>query len=195
MQTALGPRSVPAQAILEQFDKAQQDAADPIKLRAWAPMLAQYGPDLLITCQNAVKLSEDLVSEWLKLYMFRGQPEADAQGKAIARWLSDHGQFRTHARPIARDDLIARGLVIDSLERNQMEQDLILSIHHATAHTFNGTAAVKLIENNLGKAYVRTIQQIQVVQPPTQPIPPPAPPPAPPPDGIAQIGLSFVCSP
>jgi hypothetical protein len=35
---------------------------------------------------------------------------------------------------------------------------------------------VKLIENNLGKAYVRTIQQIQVVHPPTQPIAPPAPP-------------------
>jgi hypothetical protein len=38
MQTALGPRLVPAQAILEQFDRALRDAADPVKLRAWAPV-------------------------------------------------------------------------------------------------------------------------------------------------------------
>jgi hypothetical protein len=83
MQTALGPRSVPAQAILEQFERALRDAADPVKLRVWAPMLAQYGPDLLITCQNAAKLSEDLVSEWLKSYMFKGQADAEAKGTPL----------------------------------------------------------------------------------------------------------------
>jgi Serine dehydrogenase proteinase len=176
MQTALGPRSVPAQAILEQFDRALQDAADPVKLRVWAPMLTQYGPDLLVTCQNAVRLSEDLVSEWLKLYMFRGQADAEAKGKAIAHWLSDHNAFKTHARPISRDELIAKGLSgIYALEQNQIEQDLFLSVHHATAHTFSSTAAVKIIENNLGKTYVRSVEIMQAVMPapPQPPLPPP----------------------
>jgi len=187
MQTALGPRSIPAQAILEQFERALQDAADPAKLRAWAPMLAQYGPDLLVTCQNAAKLSKELVSEWLNTYMFRGQPDGETKGEAIARWLSDHAQFKTHARPISRDDLLAKGLIIHSLEQNQTEQDLFLSIHHATAHTFNGTPAVKIIENNLGKAYVRTINVLQPVQfipapmPQQPPTPPASPPTTPPP--------------
>jgi hypothetical protein len=150
-------------------------------------MLAQYGPDLLVTCQNAAKLSKELVSEWLNTYMFRGQPDGETKGEAIARWLSDHAQFKTHARPISRDDLLAKGLIIHSLEQNQTEQDLFLSIHHATAHTFNGTPAVKIIENNLGKAYVRTINVLQPVQfipapmPQQPPTPPASPPTTPPP--------------
>ena len=179
MQTALGPRSIPVQAILEQFERALRDAADPVKLRVWAPMLTQYGPDLLVTCDNAAKLSEDLVSEWLKSYMFRGQADADAKGKAIAHWLADHNQFKTHARPIARDELRAKGLDIRSLEEDQTEQDLFRSVHHALAHTFNGTPSVKIIENSRGKAYVRIMQAVQMIQGPQLPAPAPSPPTAP----------------
>jgi hypothetical protein len=182
LQTALGPRSVPGQAILDQFDRALREAADPVKLRVWAPMLAQFGPDLLVTCQNMASLSEDLVSEWLKSYMFRGQADAEAKGKAVAHWLSDHSAFKTHARPISRDELIARGLTIRNLEQDQVEQDLVLSVHHATAHTFSSSPAVKIIENHLGKTYMRMINfapPLQMMQAPL-PIPvPPSPPPAP----------------
>jgi hypothetical protein len=177
MQTALGPRSIPAQAILEQFERALKDAADAIKLRVWAPMLAQYGPDLLVTCENAAKLSEELVSEWLKSYMLKGQTDAESKGKAIAHWLSDHKAFKTHARPISRDELVGKGMIgIRALEQDQKQQDLVLSVHHAAAHTFTSTPVVKIIENNLGKAYVRSVlQQIQIVP---APIPTPAQPPA-----------------
>jgi Serine dehydrogenase proteinase len=178
MQTALGRRSVPVQAILEQFERALQDAADPVRLRVWAPMLTQYGPDLLVTCQNAAKLSEELVSEWLKSYMFHGQADAEAKGNAIAHWLAAHSKFKTHSRPIARDDLIAQGLIIRSLEQDQAEQDHFLSIHHATTHTFNNTPTMKIIENNLGKAYMRMmLQPVQIMQAPPPPPPPriPAP--------------------
>jgi Serine dehydrogenase proteinase len=152
MQTGLGPRYVPAQAILDQFQRALQDAVDPIKLRVWAPMLSQYGPDLLITCQNQVTLSERLVSEWLEAYMFSGQPNAKAQATAIASWLSAHNVFLTHARPIPRDQLAAKGLVIRDLEANQSEQDAFLSVYHAVAHTFSATLCTKIVENHLGKA-------------------------------------------
>jgi hypothetical protein len=179
VQTALGPRSVPAQAILEQFERALRDAADPVRLRVWAPMLTQYGPDLLVTCQNAAKLSEELVSEWLESYMFKGQADGEAKGKAIAHWLSDHNEFKTHARPISRDELLTKGLAIRSLEQNQPEQDLFLSVHHATAHTFNGTQCVKIIENNLGKAYVRIAQAFPMIVQAPMPMQPPAPVPQP----------------
>jgi hypothetical protein len=164
MQTALGPRSVPAQAILEQFERALTEAADAVKLRVWAPMLIQYGPDLLVTCENAAKLSQDLVSEWLKSYMFKGEPDADSKGKAIAGWLSDHKLFKTHARPISRDEFLQKGMTgIRALEQDQTEQDLALSVHHAAAHTFSSTAVVKIIENNLGKAYVRSSSSLRIV--------------------------------
>jgi hypothetical protein len=183
IQTALGPRYVPGQAILEQFERALKEASDMVKLRAWAPMLSQYGPDLLVTCQNMARLSEDLVSEWLTSYMFRGQTDAGVKGKEIAHWLSDHSVFKTHARPISRDELIGKGVIICDLERDQVEQDLFLSIHHAASHTFASTPAVKIIENHRGKAYVRSlniVQQILVPAPvPTLPQPPAQPPAAP----------------
>jgi hypothetical protein len=180
MQTGLGPRYVPAQAILDQFQRALQDAADPVKLRVWAPMLTQYGPDLLVTCQNQVALSEQLVSEWLESYMFSGQPNAKAQASATASWLSAHNVFLTHARPIPRDVLTAKGLAIRDLESNQNEQDAFLSVYHAAAHTFSATPVVKIIENHLGKAFMKMnvaalVQQIQFV-PPSTPAPVPAPP-------------------
>jgi hypothetical protein len=122
-----------------------------------------------------LRFSETLVSQWLKSYMFKGRADAEQKGAAIAHWLADHSLFKTHARPISRDELVGKGLVISSLEQNQAEQDLFLSIHHAAAHTFSGTPAVKLIENNHGKAYVRIVQSVQIMQspaPPSVPTPP-----------------------
>lgn len=186
LNTGTGTRSVAAQAILEQFDLAKRDAADPVKLRVWAPMLSQYGPDLLVTCQNASDLSEALVSEWLASYLLKGQKKAKKKAKKIARWLATHGNFKTHARPLSRDQLRAEGMPIDALEANQAEQDAFLSIYHAAAHTFSSTPALKIIENHLGKAFIRQgpVQQFQVFpqfplpqppQPPQQPTQPPQP--------------------
>ena len=52
--TPLGNRNVPAQAVLDQFDKAMRECADPTKLSAWLPMLGQYGPDLLVQSEMAL---------------------------------------------------------------------------------------------------------------------------------------------
>ena len=54
---------------------------------------------------------------------------------------------------------------------------------HATTHTFNATPCVKIIENHLGKAFIKVAQQQVVMMQPAQPspIPPPTqPPPGPP---------------
>lgn len=63
VSTQLGTRAVPAQAVLDQFDKAQQECADPEKLSAWLPMLGQYGPDLLVQCEMALSLSRELAED------------------------------------------------------------------------------------------------------------------------------------
>lgn len=73
LSTPLGMRSVPAQATLEQFNRAQRECTDPAKLSAWLPMLTQYGPDLLVQCESALELSRELVSKWLEMYMFKGK--------------------------------------------------------------------------------------------------------------------------
>ncbi len=61
------------------------------------------------------------------------------------------------------------GLVIEDLEDDPEFQDLILSVFHATTHTFDGTDAVKIIENQNGKAFVKQQRRILIQQGTTPP--------------------------
>ncbi|BBE76891.1 MULTISPECIES: SDH family Clp fold serine proteinase [Phytobacter] len=160
IQTAVGPRMVAAQAILEQFKLAQDEIAqDQAKLASWMTMLNQYGPDLLISCKNASELSKELVQSWLEKYMFRDdKPTA----QRIATWLSTHSNFKTHSRYLSRDVLERQGLKISKLEDDQELQDLVLSIHHATTITFSATPAAKIIENHIGRAFINQANMAQM---------------------------------
>jgi hypothetical protein len=177
LQTALGVRFVPAQAIIEQFELAKTQAANPVSLRAWIPMLSQYGPDLLVTCTNATKLAELLVTGWLTSHMFNGDQDAAQKAADIGHWLADHGHFMTHGRPISRDVAEQRHMKIVRLEDDQSLQDAVLSVYHATAHTFARTGAVKIIENHLGKSYMEAVQMMILGMPPQQQQPTPTAPP------------------
>jgi hypothetical protein len=155
--------TIPAQAILDQFELAKKECQDPKLLAAWAPMLKGYGPALLIQCRNALNLSQELVGEWLAKYMLKGTPDADTKAKAIAYWLADHTEFKTHSRHITRDEARERGLVVEDLEADGKIQDAVLSVFHAVTHTLSGTPAVKVVQNNIGRAFVKSLQ-VEVVQ-------------------------------
>jgi len=177
IQTELGRASVPSHAILEQFKQAKEECRDPALLPSWLPMLRQYGPALIIQCQLAQELSQSLVATWLSQYMFVDREDRQAKAEKIAKALSDHARFKSHERFISRNQAKELGLIIDNLEEDQTLQDITLSIFHSTTHTFNVTPAVKLIENHLGKAFIKIGQQVVLMQqPPVGPpgrIPPP----------------------
>jgi hypothetical protein len=196
LTTPVGQRMVTAENILEQFELAKKECQDPAKLGAWLPMLNQYGPDLLVKCKHAGALSKKLVRGWLENWMFKSDHDRKAKALKIAKWLSDHNYFKTHGRHIPRQELENRKLKIVLLERDQQFQDLVLSVFHATTHTFNATGAVKIMENHLGNAFIKQAQQMVLQmpgpaagapqpQPPSRPTPAPQPqqqtPPAPPP--------------
>jgi hypothetical protein len=169
LQTQVGMQLVPAQAILDQFELAREECQDPKKLGSWLPILGQYGPALLIQCQNAIALSNQLVSEWLEKYMFKGKADAGQKAKEIAEFLSDHKRFKTHGRHIDREKAREIGLFIEDLEEDQEFQDLVLSIFHSTTHTFSATPALKIIENHNGKAFIKQQQMVRVQQDPQHP--------------------------
>ena len=166
VSTQLGIRTVPAQAILDQFEMAKSECQDPKKLASWLPILSQYGPSLLIECQNALDLSKLLVSEWLQSYMFAKDQDPKKIASKISKKLAEHGDFKSHGRHINREKLKEWGMVIENLEKDQRLQDLVLSVFHATTHTFNGTPAVKIIENQNGKAFMK--QQLRIDPVPKQ---------------------------
>ncbi len=167
-------RSSPAQAILDQFALAKRECRDRNNLAAWIPMLTQYGPALLVQCEEALKLSRELVQTWLAKYMLHGMRGAGRKAGVIAKRLGRHKDFKTHARHIDREQARSFGLLVDNLEQDPQLEDLVLSVFHATSLTFNVTAATKIIENHLGNAWVRTIALVASPIPvsPVAPTPP-----------------------
>jgi hypothetical protein len=98
-----GPRSAPAQAILDQFERAKQECAQsPQALAAWLPILRSYGPGLLSKCLTAQEAAEETVAVAMQHYMFRDLQPAEAQQRAqdIAGWFNSHKTHRSHGRPL-----------------------------------------------------------------------------------------------
>lgn len=170
--------SIPARAVIEQFERAKRECAqDASLLGAWLPILQQYGPALIEQCEAAEELARRLVREWLTKYMFGGQANAAQKATQVARYFASFKLHRSHSLGIDREQARSRGVVIRNLEDDPALQDAVLSVHHATLHTFAGPA-VKIVENHLGKAWVQMAQTIQIPvqmpapQQPGQPIVP-----------------------
>lgn len=154
LQTPLGRRLVPAQAILDQFDMGLEECKDRSRIPAWMPLFQQCAPDVLVQCQNALDLSDLLVRKWLRSYMLSKVTPAlsksvrFSRARKIAAWLNDHNEHKSHGRPLSRDQLTRVGLNIEPLEQDEEFQDLVLSIFHATTILFDQTSIVKLIMNH-----------------------------------------------
>jgi hypothetical protein len=160
LQTPLGLRMVPAQSIINQFTVAASEIRQNQRAAAiWYPMLAQYGPGLLEEATQSLALSKTLVKQWLASYMFKSQPNRRRLASRIANYLADYDKHKTHGRPLGYDALSNKGMRVTLLESNQQLQDLVMTVYHATMHTFANTPAFKIIENNLGKAYIRLLRQ------------------------------------
>lgn len=156
IQTNAGTRLVPAQTIIHQFYNAQNDVETrPSSVPAWIPLLSQYYPGLLHQCMNATDLAKDLVSKWLASYMFVRDTDGHQRAAKIATYLSEHDNFKSHGRHIDPKTAKELGLAVYDLEQDQEFQDLVLSVFHATTITCDGTGVMKIIENHLGKSYVK----------------------------------------
>lgn len=154
LNTTVGLQAVPAHSIIEQFKKAQDDcASNPRNLNSWLPMLSQYGPALLVQCQNQIDFGKQLVQCWLEAYMFKG--ENSTKPSEISDFLSNHNNFKTHSKHINFEKAIDIGLKIKKLEEDQTLQEKVLSAFHATMHNLN--AAVKVISNHNGNAFIKQI--------------------------------------
>lgn len=168
---------VPAGALLDQFATATEDlAANPERITAWLPTLQQYPPGLLNICENASTLARTLVAQWLEDHLLKDHQDPTGAAASVAEWLSDHKVHLSHSRSITRDELIDRGVPVSPLEEDQQLQDAVLTVHHLTQLTLGNSAVVKIVENNLGRAYVEQAQPIMMQPPPGMIIEPPSSP-------------------
>ncbi len=163
LETSNGVQAIPAQDILTQFSMIEDECKkDPDLLPLYYPIIQQYGPALIMQCLQAQELSEELVCRWLTLFMFKDRgsfEERKAFSKSVAQKLANHDYFKSHGRFINRESARERfELVIDDLESDQIFQDLVLSVFHATTITFQNKTAVKIIENQNENAFIKRLQ-------------------------------------
>lgn len=156
IQTPAGTRSTAAQAILDQFDLAQEEITSNQSLLPWLPILRQYAPGLLAECEEALDLSIELAEEWSEEFMFSSDPDAGAKASELAEYLADRRSFKSHGRRISREQADENGFNVIPLEDDDNLQDLVLSVFHATIHTHDGTPVVKIIENHSGRAFMKS---------------------------------------
>ena len=169
ISTPEGARSAPAKAILRQFEQAKEECRDPGNLPAWMPIIRTYAPGLLTQCEDSRKLASEMVANWLELYMFSSDMDRTNKAKEIAEWFADYDAFHSHGRRVGYRQVSEIGIHVSRLEDDHTLQDAVLSIHHATAHTFSSTPSVKIIENHHGRAWIRSVGvEVQQVIPTQQ---------------------------
>jgi ClpP class serine protease len=147
---------VPAHGLIEEAQNAFKEVQ---RVPALAPLyqmlFSKYGPTTLGEAQKAISWSTTVVTEWLKSGMFADDP-ATAAGKAdkVLAALGDHALTLSHARHISVKMAMDLGIKVVNLEADPKLQEAVLSVHHACVQTFSATAAIKIIENHNGVAYI-----------------------------------------
>lgn len=165
------PVIAPAQAIIDQFEKAQEIIGkDPKKLAAWIPILQQYGPSLYQQCLNAIELSKRYVFEWLQTGMFKPKDDtspsvaaSEVAARKVVDYLGDHNQFKSHGARIGFQELRKQGVAVKVLNEEKPLHEAVMTVYHALLLTFSGTGCFRLIENSRGDAHIRLVQMQQIL--------------------------------
>lgn len=166
-QSSLGPidpqiNGLPASGIVSEFYHASKEIKqDSSRMNVWGPIIAGYHPSLIETCKKAIQWSRELAGDYLSGSMFREELKTNRQSAekkidGIIRLLTDQNLTKSHTRHIPTPTCKNYGLKIVEMEEDQELQDIILSIHHASALTIMNTHVVKIIENQNKQAYIST---------------------------------------
>jgi len=156
-QSNLGPidpqmGGVACQAVIEEFEQAKSDIrANPSSAALWQTIIGKYHPTFLGACKKAIEWSVELAEEWLSRNMCQKNAKLV---QSILDEFSDHGRNKSHARHISKEKCKSLGLSIVDMEADNDLQDLILTVHHAFMHTLASSPTVKIVENQMGVAYI-----------------------------------------
>ena len=162
-QSSLGPidpqlNGIPAYSIQSEFEDAKIDLANGTQnFNYWRLLLSKYPAAYVEMAMDAIALSDTLLREWLGSCML--EDAASETIEKVCNSLNEHVDSKAHARHFDASFCKSIGLHIIDLEADQRLQDAVLSVHHCYVHTFASTAAVKIIENQNGKAFINICRQ------------------------------------
>lgn len=155
---------IPARSIKRGFENAKTKIKDegPQSLPAYVPLIQKYTLHLLEICEDAEKLSKELVGDWLKAKMLKGKDEAEIN--KVVEYFSAYDKHLTHSRPLFYNKIKDYGLNISVPDKKV--QELMWEIHLLVSGFLNGSPFYKLYENAHGISWGR-----QLLLNNTQPVP------------------------
>ena len=171
----LGPidpqiNGIPARSIKRGFEKAKEKIATegPESLPAYIPLIEKYSLDLLELCDDSEKLSRELVSAWLKKYMFANQRNVNGKITKVVTYFSNYDEHLLHSRPLTLEKLSKFGLKIELVDDEL--RDLLWEAYVLLNGFFNVGPFVKLYESTTGVSWGKQFQQV-IIGPPMQQMP------------------------
>ena len=151
----LGPidpqiNGIPARMIRNSFEKIKKiiKKEGPEALLPYIPLIEKYSLNLLELCEDAESLSKQLVSTWLKEYMFKGKNDENSNKniKSAVKYLSNYDEHLMHTRPLSIKKLSNLGLNIQPADNTL--QGLLWEAYILINGVFNMPGPyVKLYEN------------------------------------------------
>ena len=165
-QSSLGPidpqiGGIAALDVLREYEEFEADIIqNPYKAHYWSIRLQGVPPTFINKCKDAVSLSTELATNWLKTGMFEDEAMDTGRIDSIVGKLNEKLNSKTHGRHFDKVYCKRIGLKIVDLEdkngfKENVFQDVVLSIHHAYCISLTNTAAVKIIENHNGARILR----------------------------------------
>ena len=168
--SSLGPSDpqiagLAAHGVIEEFTSAQKEVArNQVLGILWQPIIAKYSPTLIGECQKAIKWADTMVTEWLVSGMFKDEPLPAEAARKVVQELGSHALTLSHSRHISMEKALSIGLKVTALESDQKMQEMVLTVHHACVQTLTDTPATKIIENQMGVAFIPSVQAVNVAR-------------------------------
>lgn len=165
-QSNLGPidpqySGISCAGVLKEFSTALEDVnKNPSSAAVWASIIGKYHPTFLGDCENAIRWSKTIVTEWLESNMLIRSKNKKEKAEKIVNALSDHDGTFAHNRHIHMDELKSLGVKVvplESFEKQEIDgckdlQDCLLTLHHAYMQTLGTCGILKILENQNGNS-------------------------------------------
>lgn len=173
--SSLGPTDpqmggMAAHSLIQEFHQAAAQINDPNTgagyIPLWQQIFSRVPPTLFTEAHHAITWADEMVFEWLKSGMFDGHPDAEALAKKVIENFGSHQKSLAHERHISIAKAKDWGVKVVELETDQLLQDLVLTIHHATLQTLASLGVSKLIENHNGISFIQRLDFGHLPSPP-----------------------------
>ena len=165
----LGPidpqiNGIPARAIKRSFEKIKEklNKEGSKALLPYIPLIEKYSLELLEICEDSERLSMELVTEWLKKYMFKKEKNSDERIKKAVKYFSNYDEHLIHTRPLSINKLSKLELNINLADKTL--QELMWEAYIVINGFFNISPFVKLYESTTGISWGKQFQQVLVNQ-------------------------------